>query len=242
MRILRGILVTIVVIVAALCWIGPAVVVYFSKTAPAVTRVVPTELKDVSISPGPGKKLSYLGYEFEVPWSDLDESQTQLSENEVGICFRSGLKLFVGITPREEAVPDYASLKRIYEATPDKVHYSSLIEGWGYRDAHFLLFKWAFLQAIGHPGGGSNPAETGIFNLQSRGFNGFQYGDPRSRPDVFQLRLYSDGGRVEVIFVQGGYHEPSGVTQPEINRIVQSLRKTAPTTPIASADERPAVQ
>jgi len=35
-------------------------------------------LKDTSVSEAPGTKLSYFGYEFEVPWSDLDESQTKL--------------------------------------------------------------------------------------------------------------------------------------------------------------------
>jgi hypothetical protein len=78
MKLLRRILIILVVIVAALSWIGPAVVVYFAKTAPAVTRVVPVGLKDVSPSLGPGGNISYFGYEFEVPWSDLDESQTQI--------------------------------------------------------------------------------------------------------------------------------------------------------------------
>lgn len=57
MKVLRRILITIVVIFAVLCWVGPAVVVYFAKTAPAVTRVVPTALKDVSTSLAPGRKL-----------------------------------------------------------------------------------------------------------------------------------------------------------------------------------------
>jgi hypothetical protein len=236
MKLLRRILITLVVIVAALCWIGPAVVVYFAKTAPAVTRVVPTELKDVSTSLAPGRKLSYFGYQFEVPWSDLDESQTHVSEksnlNMAWLCFRSGLRLLVVITPRKAGVPDYALMKRVYEITPDKIHYWSLLQGWGYREARLLLFKSAFLRDREFVGE-LNPAETGIFNLQSQGYNGFQFGDPRSRPDVLQLRLYSDDGRVEIKFSQGGYDEPTGVTQPEINRMVQSLHKTASATPIA---------
>jgi hypothetical protein len=91
------------------------------------------------------------------------------SLNTVWLFFQSGLELFVVITPRERAVPDYASLKRIYGITPDEVHYWSLIKGWGYRDAHLLLFKWAFLQDIGHPGGGSNPAKLESLTSRPRG-------------------------------------------------------------------------
>ncbi|MGA8436651.1 MAG: hypothetical protein WB762_11410 [Candidatus Sulfotelmatobacter sp.] len=101
-----------------------------------------------------------------------------------------------------------------------------MIQGWGYREARLLLFKSTLLRDIGEPRGGSTPAETGIFNLQTQGFNGFQYGDPRSRPDVLELSVYSDDGRVKIKFLQGGYDEPTGVTQPEINRIVQSLHRT----------------
>ncbi|MGA9979061.1 MAG: hypothetical protein WBQ08_10575 [Candidatus Sulfotelmatobacter sp.] len=234
MKLLRRILIAIVGLVAALSWIAPAGVLYFARTAPPVTRVVPTELKDLSISQAPGKKLSYFGYEFEAPWSDLDESQTQLSPEDkydmhmVWVSFHSGLKVFISITPRKEVGPDYALLKRIYEVTPDEIHYWSLIQGFGYRDARLLIAKWAFLQSVGDPRDGSNSAETGIFNLQSQGYNGFQYGDPRSRPDLLRLRLYCDDSRVEIEFLQGGYYESAGVTQPEINRIVQSLRKAAP--------------
>jgi hypothetical protein len=45
------------------------------------------------------------------------------------------------------------------------------------------------------------------------------------RPDWLRLELYSDDGRFEITFMQGGYEEPAGVTQPEINRIVESLHR-----------------
>jgi hypothetical protein len=232
MKLLRRILIAIVFIVAALSWIAPAGVLYFAKTAPAVARVVPTELKDVSTSSTPGRSLSYFGYEFELPWNDLDESQTQVSEksnlNTVWLCFRSGLKLFIVMTPPKAQAPDYASLQRIYEVTPEKIHYWSLIQGWGYREVLLLQLKSILLDEVGNPHGGSSPAETGIFNIQTQGYEGFQYGDPRSRPNTLELRLYSQDGRVEIKFLQGGYDEPAGVTQPEINRILQSLRKAAP--------------
>lgn len=38
--------------------------------------------------------------------------------------------------------------------------------------------------------------------------------------------LYSDDGSVELIFTEKNYNASAGVTQPEINRIIHSLRKT----------------
>src|SRR5690242_5408287 len=118
MKVLRRILIALVMVIAAFCWIAPAGFVYLAKTAPAVTRVVPTDLKDLSTSQAPGRKLSYFGYEFEVPWNDVDESQTKVMENRpnlkmVWVSFRSGLKLFVVFTPTRAESPDYALLKRI---------------------------------------------------------------------------------------------------------------------------------
>lgn len=236
MKLLRRILFGFVMVVAAICWIAPAGFVYLAKTAPAVTRVVPTELHDVSTSSALGKKLSYFGYDLEVPWSDLDESHTRVVEDKpdikmVWICFKSGLKLFAVFTPNNAKYPDYETSKRIYDVTPDQVHYWSLIEGRDHAEVLLLQLKASLLLEVGDPRGGSSPAETGIFNLRSKAYRGFQFGDPRSRPDTLQLRVYSDDGKVEIKVLQGGYDEPSGVSQPEINRIVQSLRKTASDSP-----------
>src|SRR5260370_21578908 len=42
-----------------------------------VVRRTPVELFDLSISQAPGKKLSYLGYEFELPWDGYEEKTKQ---------------------------------------------------------------------------------------------------------------------------------------------------------------------
>jgi len=63
--------------------------------------------------------------------------------------------------------------------------------------------------------------------LTNQSSKGFQQGDPHVvREDLLIVDLYSDDGGVEVMFLQKGYQNPTGVTQPEINRIVQSLHKT----------------
>jgi hypothetical protein len=76
-RIVTTIVVTLAVIFACAYWIAPiALSFYAARTALPVARIVPTELKDHSVSQSPGTKLTYLGYEFEVPWNDLDETKT----------------------------------------------------------------------------------------------------------------------------------------------------------------------
>jgi hypothetical protein len=149
--------------------------------------------------------------------------------------FRSGLRLLITDVPPGELVnglatewkvsparleaayghestkSDYNFVRSIYESTPDKIHYwgdSSLRE-------HFLItVKTAALM---------KSAMTGIFRLKSRNFQGFQQGDPRAVKGVV-IDLYSDRDHVQFII---GQSDPNSAafTQPEINRIVQSVRR-----------------
>jgi hypothetical protein len=261
MRLARRILITVVltfaVILVAVNWIGPvALSFYAAKKALPAARVVPTDLKDLSVSQAPGMKLSYLGYEFEVPWTDLDESKTQLYPKDnpdkkmAFLFFRSGLRLVVKTVPprewahyfatdwklspqqvdafmgREAAKSDYIFIKNIYAFTPNSMHYWALSPRLHYREQMLLLIKSIVP---------SKPAETGIFNVQDQSRKGFQQGDPRVRQDTLVLNLYSDDDSVEITFLQKDYQSPAGVTQPEINRVVQSLRKTATSEVATSA-------
>ena len=251
MRLLRRILFTVAVSLAVvfvgLNWIAPvALSFYAAKKAPAVTRVIPSDLNDQSISEVPGKKLSYFGYEFEIPWTDLDATQTKLYPNDktekckVDLRFRSGLRLVVSaIPPREWAnglatemkvspqviesafgnetvKSDYNFVKTLYEFTPDKMNHWAASQRVHYPEQYLLIIK-----SIALP----KSAETGIFNLHSPSYEGFQQGSPKVRQDGIIVDLYSGEGSVELIFFQKNYRNSAGVTQPEINRIVQSLRK-----------------
>jgi hypothetical protein len=232
MRRIRRIAIGVVVGVVLLGWIIPAgIFLYIARTTPAVDKVVPTQLSDMSVSPVPGKKLSYFGYEFEVPWRDLDDAQTQLFERPdsqtVWLGFRSGLKLFVAFRTKPPA-DEYAILKRTYETTPDQIHYWALCTSRKSRlQTMLLVAKSGFLQGVGL-GAASNPAESGIFELQNQSYKGFQYGDPKIRQDQIQIVLYAgDDTRMKIRILQAAYDDPAGVTQPEINRIIQSLHRTS---------------
>jgi len=103
-------------------------------------------------------------------------------------------------------------------STPDKMNH------WDFaRDQLLLIIK-----SIALP----KSAEAGIFKVHSHTYEGFQYGNPQFRKDDIVVDLYSDDGSVEMIFLQKNYRNAIGVTQPEVNRIAQSLRKTTQESPV----------
>lgn len=245
------VLVTVGVIFATSHWIGPiALSFYAARKALPAARVVPTDLKDTAISQAPGTKLSYFGYDFEVPWSDLDESKTKLFpvdkpvKTAAVLSFRSGLRLRVSAvrahewssdpTPEIRMVPlavaanfgiestrsDYSLVKAIYGFTPEKMHYWSLAPGVHYRETMLVVIKSVMLLA---------PAETGIFNIQNQELKGFQQGNPLARPAYLEFDLYSEDGTLESILFERDKNSAE-ITQPEINRIIQTLHKAAPSS------------
>jgi hypothetical protein len=249
-RILITVAAALGIVFAGVNWIGPvAFSFYAAEKAPSVARIVPVELKDKSVSKADGTKLSYFGYEFEVPWNDLDETQTKFfpkdkpEKTKVDLRFHSGLRLVFSAHSSRESVTDlpsdfstssrdlesvfgpetmksdYSFAKALYEFTPDDMNYWTMSQEAGKRAELLLLVKSLALP---------KSAETGIFTLQNQSYKGFQQGNPRVRQNGIVVDLYSGVGWVEIVFLQDDYHHFSGVTQAEINRIVQSLRKSMP--------------
>jgi hypothetical protein len=250
LRLLRRILVTLVIILAVVFvgveWIAPVALSYYgARKAPAVTRVVPTDLKDHTVSQSPGSRLSYFGYEFEIPWNDIDETQTKLyprdKPNRVVLVFRSGLRLIITALPPRELIngisgqlrtspekmeaafghetmnSDYNFVKTVYEFTPDTMHHWNVSSRMFSRDAILLVLKSLAT---------ASSAKSGIFKVQNQGFEGFQQGNAQARENGIVVNLYSDDGSVELIFTNKNNLASAEVTQPEINRIIQSLHKT----------------
>jgi hypothetical protein len=256
-RTLTTIVITFAVILVCLYWIAPvALSFYEARKVLPVARVVPTELKDHSVSQAPGTKLSYVGYQFEVPWGDLDETKTtpypkdKAEKTRVVLSFRSGLRLVVTAFPAREIVnawasefkaqpqgiellfgpgtstSDYTFVKNVYGFTPNKMHYWSFSRGLHFREQMVLLTK--SITPV-------KAAASGIFNLRNQHYQGFQQGDPRVTKDDIVVDLYSDDGAFEMVLSRRDYTSPTGVTQPEINRIVESLRKATPGEVASSA-------
>jgi len=268
LKLLGPILVTVIaslaVIFVCLNWIAPvALSFYAAKTAPRVTRVVPQPLTDSSVSLAPGTKLSYFGYPFEIPWTDLDDSLTKLypqgtpEKNRADLHFRSGLRLVVTAVPaqewtrglaqelkvspevvesafgRETMKSDYSFVKALYEFTPARMNHWSAWHRGVSRDELRLTLK--SIAPL-------RSAESGIFTLQNQGYQGFQEGNPLVRQDGLALHLFSEDGRIELILFQKDYQNPTGVTQSEINRIAHSsLHKTPQSIPTTSTPNGRAV-
>jgi hypothetical protein len=211
---------------------------YVGWKFPAVQKT-PVELTDLSISQVPGRKLSYFGYEFEVPWDDLDQGKMKQVGKGQLIAFRSGnALLFSKAAPKEfvqtflsttkvgpdkvrslwgeEALrSDYSLHLLILEATPGEVSLFTRRED-AVRSSMLILFK-----GIMTPRGG----ESGIFRVRTDRFQGFQYGDPQARPKLLNVDIFADDGGLSFAFAQKGQGLSPAITQAEINRVIQTVRR-----------------
>jgi hypothetical protein len=211
---------------------------YIARKAPIVKKA-PVELTDLSISQSPGRKLNYLGYEFEVPWNDVDDDKTkQVGEMHV-IVFRSGNSIsFSRAQPKEfvnaflsSAKDDPDMLRKLYgedalqsdyrlkrlilESTPDKVTLFTSRKD-SVRNAMLLLIKGVMV-----PNGG----DSGIYWIRTSHFQGYQYGDPRSRPKSLEVELFNENEGLGFIFSQKEKATTSAISQGDINRVIQTVQK-----------------
>ena len=258
-RILTTVAITLGVIALGAFYVAPVALSFdAARKAPPAARVVPTELKDLSVSQVQGTKLLYVGYEFEIPWNDLDPSQTRSVPKDhpemVALVFRSGLHLIVSASPprmlpnesarewklspqklesffgRGTSQSDYSFLENLYEFTPEKMHRWGFSPSVHYREQMLLMLKIVVLSG--------RSADTGIFNIQNQSYRGFQLGDPQAHPRRVTVQLYSDEGSFEITFADDDGRGLVAVTQPELNRIVQSLRRVPKDEPAAKITNR----
>jgi hypothetical protein len=203
-----------------------------ARSSPFVNQT-PGPLPDTSVSVAKGTAFSYFGYDFEVPWDDLDSAKTKVFSNRVALVFRSEkLLIFSKAPPRhfvdsmfqetatkefwrkaygDAAVEsDYAMWRLILEATPDKVTiFSPRREVIG--NSTLVMMKAIAL-----------PENSGMFALYTEHFRGFQWGDPGKSPRHVVADLFADDCGLEFVF--------SGISQAEINRVLQSVHRKQETS------------
>jgi len=243
-RILIALFVVVLLCVAYLWFFGFQTLIllearYLTRKTPAV-NMAPAQLTELSVSRSPGRKLSYFGYEFEVPWNDVDEAKTGVipDKNKAMIFFQSGNALSVWhgspraflnqvlsndkidqntlrrIVGDEALQSDFALYRTILQMTPDKMTpFESQTDAGN--QALLLLVK-----GVGMPPGG----DSGVFSVSAGEFSGFQFGRPQNQSGEVSVRVFSDSSSLNFIFNQklGG---PAFLSQPDINRILNTLRK-----------------
>lgn len=209
---------------------------WMTRKSPAI-KLVPVDLGDNSVcAAAAGTKLSYFGYEFEVPWSDLDTTQTKLYPNFVALKFRTGKSLIFSTSAPRQFVntvissanedtlrqlygdaplqSDYAMHRLILFATPQQL--TLLTPRKKLIGTSILLTMKA--AAVGE--------EFAIYKIQGSGFQGFQYGNPQDRPRRVIAELFADNGGLGFTFGGQGQGYLLGISQPEINCVLQTVHKT----------------
>lgn len=198
---------------------------------------VPLEIQDTSVNAVPGAKLSYSGYSFEVPWTDLDQSQSKIAPLKQILVFRSGVRLlvttapprnFVGLVAKqaggenilrqeygEEVVSsDYNFFVRMLNTTPESV------SPFGSREAAVRNSTLLVIKAIAMP----EPGRSGIYSFHTGSFQGFQFGSPGNSKNRVSSDLYDENGGFEFIFMDRN-GQPPHIRQADINRVTQSLAR-----------------
>jgi hypothetical protein len=243
MRILIG-LGIVVVACGAYLWFFGVQTFYIWETRSVARKepvvwTTPVELFDSSISQAPGKRLSYFGYEFEIPWDDVDQQKSKvIGTDKAIIVFRSGNVISFWIAPPnglisnllgngkidreslgqllgdEAAQSDYAFERAILESTPDK--FSLLIPR---RQAIQQGVLFSMKATALRPG-----TESGVFFISTKEFKGFQYGRPQNPPKRLSVELFKSDGHVDILFGQR-FNGSTTISQADVNRVVQSVHK-----------------
>jgi hypothetical protein len=202
-------------------------------------KLTPVRLPDSSVSQASGTTLSYFGYEFEVPWTDIDAEKTKIvGGNKVIIAFRSGNVLsvwsgqphefmnylleqgkidkdtFRKIYGDEALQSDYNFKRLILETTPQNITI--------FTDSRTAVSRGVLVMVKAMCVGGD--ANSGIFSVQGKEFKGFQYGLPQNPPKRLSVELFPADGHLDLIFGQ----KKTGstiISQADVNRVVQTIHK-----------------
>jgi hypothetical protein len=200
-------------------------------------RQVPKDVKDPWMARQPMTKLTYSGYEFEIPWDYAPEKSTDIVGNKVVIHFSSGNDISFAVLPARQLVnkvlssadeegifpqslgeqvlqSDYPLTWRILETTPGKVSLlSTRTDAVTVRD--LLLLKQKEMPTDG----------TGLFMYKFRGYRCFQFGNPEARPSNFSVNLYSDANTLSLEFTQPPDATAAPLSQADVDSIVRSVHK-----------------
>ena len=211
--------------------------------APAYT--VPHLLQIESDSSVEGTRFSYYGWEFEVPWEEIDAERRH--EIATTVTFKAGQNILF-FNPEQTASPrgqsdgeapqdanqaaslfpdktiesDYAYLDAVFHTTPDQLSiFMPQMEAVQLSAVLGLKALWT-----------SNSGPD-LYSFETENLRGFQLGDP-ARTDRVQVYWFDPEGKLIGHFVVGRVdknkkekEEENTLSQAEISRIILTLRPVA---------------
>ncbi|HET6928674.1 MAG TPA: hypothetical protein VFI45_00010 [Candidatus Acidoferrum sp.] len=207
----------------------------------AILNEKPVPLPSIAASSDQGTKLVHAGFSFEVPWNDLDLQKSKFGGNIAVFAFQSGRVIsFFGpsenhedlLSTFEKSIGDNkGTLKKLFGPQATETNYAfhrAILEETADKVSPFEAKREALrssmllmLKATSSVGG-----ETGLFQIQSQDWKGFQFDDPSRNPQV-TLEVYDREDRHIEIVLHSGKDVSSSLAQADINRTFQTLGATS---------------
>jgi hypothetical protein len=250
-RVLIGLGLAILATGAYAWFFGPqtmfAVLTRYQYRKIPVAYKTPVALADVTVSSTSHPKIAWRGYEVELPWDDVDDKKSRIIGAIHFTAFSSGDGFWFSVFGPKEFVKGVLDSTKIRPeifrsaygdaaSQSDYVFYRKMLETTPASITPFMPRKEAanrsillLIKAIAAPAG-----DSGIFDIQAPGFQGFQFENPQSQPRRVVDDLYAEDGGIELIFFQDRKSAPK-ISQPEINRILQSIHKVPAGDSVPSA-------
>ncbi len=199
--------------------------------------MVPKPLADVSIKQTAGRKFTFYGYQFEVPWTDVKQEKhlksielvyfsndffimlgdpTQ-SVNQLKLLTRggtddeAGLKYVFG---EETTRSNYALRSKILNLTPRDLQLSF---------SRRKMVSSSILLMLKPMSTGTSRA--GLYSFRTEWLRGFQQGDP-TRDKTVTIEAFDSQDHEIELSIGRALGASQDVTQSEVNRIIYSLRPT----------------
>lgn len=225
--------------------LGPPLTIFFlcrswARKMPRLD-VVSQPLMDYSVSDAPGTTLSYFGYSFEVPWNATfrtkDSPKNSATNGMVLIKFSSGQDLVLSVPTDQSGLLSEIAQDQSLHIENFELAFSNLIKRSAYDQFSALLnttpstvrafgprpeasrgLMLLMIKGIALP----SSLDTGAFSFRFPNKRGFQIGDPRKSRQV-ELEVF-DLDRHHVEIICSARQDGIRLTQPELNRILKSLR------------------
>ncbi len=232
-----GAIVALVILFGVLFGVQTAAVFYLKKTQGEYPElyVLPYRLEVPSELKFAGRKLSFFGYDFEAPWTDVEKEDTRQSF--ARILFKSG-KAIVVFNPAEgvdlvdefmEKNPEYADnmvsvfghetmksnyslYKAILNATPNEL--SIFMPKKDVVRLSILLILKPMLLVN---------AESGLYSFEYQDLRGFQFGNP-ARTSKVMVHIFDKDDRKVELLIFAPKDSATTLSQDEIIHLIQTLR------------------